>query len=109
MELRTVIRIHGVIDASTAKPDILADSLVLKHNGDEEINGLLATGWDIVEVNTIFNPETCVLFDVTYLTKGELGDDDDDDDYGLDGSPDGPDGLQLELPLDMVSGWNVKH
>lgn len=108
MELRTVIRIHGVIDASRVKSDILADSLVLKHNGDEEINSLLATGWDIVEVNTIFNPETCVLFDITYLTKGAEDDDDDDDD-DMDDLPNGPDGLQLELPLDMVSGWNVKH
>lgn len=89
MELKTVIRIYGVIsvDMLAMSQDITRDAAVLVNNGDAEVNAALAEGFDIVEINLVYDPDHQMLFDTVYLCRGA---DDDDRDEELDDMPDDP-------------------
>lgn len=90
MKFITIFRVHG--DPAAVKfPEnnaFTGDSILKTNNQDESINKLLDEGAQIISIQTVYDPDQKILFDMIYLQhEDDSGgrNDDDDEPIGFDG------------------------
>lgn len=107
----TIIRVHGVIDPTKYGQVGKLDNRLIGKNkssiqygedcGDDILNEYLDSGSKIVDIQTMYDPESKVLMDIIYLQPNP--DDSygggNDDDAGQPSDPVEPDGLAKSVPF----------
>jgi hypothetical protein len=83
MSLVTLIRVHGKIDNSVTDYAPIAahdNKSVVQHGdscGDNIVNDYINNGYEIVDIQTIYDSENKLLLDIIYMRPSSIIDDDE--------------------------------